>query len=162
MLHAERTQEMFLGFFGNTFCFVPREWQNEWTFWKHDHLPPQCPRSSPGLQTIRRIRNGSRIFRVFGYLSSCRPLKRIFLYLPRTFFWCPRFDVFVATGIERRSDRCSATIGSKRQASPSVYPFTPKSDQFQISPAASPEILHHTVWRTWVFKAYLDERRLYY
>ena len=23
--------------------------------------------------------------------------------------------------------------------------FTPKSDQFQMSPAASPEILHHTV-----------------
>ena len=30
-----------------------------------------------------------------------------------------------------------------------VDPFTPKSDQGQISPAASPEILHHTVWRTW-------------
>ena len=27
------------------------------------------------------------------------------------------------------------------------------SDQFQISPAASPKILHHTVWRTWFFKA---------
>ena len=37
-------------------------------------------------------------------------------------------------------------------------PFTPKSDQFQISPAASPEILHHTVWRTWLFIAYSDER----
>ena len=40
--------------------------------------------------------------------------------------------------------------------------FTPKSDQFQISPAASAEILHHTVWRTWLFIAYLDERWLYY
>ena len=39
-----------------------------------------------------------------------------------------------------------------------VSPFTPKSDQFQISPAASPEILHHTVWRTWLFIAYSDER----
>ena len=29
-------------------------------------------------------------------------------------------------------------------------PFTPKSDQFQISPAASPEILHYTGWRTWL------------
>ena len=28
----------------------------------------------------------------------------------------------------------------------------------QISPAASPEILHHTVWRTWLFIAYSDER----
>ena len=30
-------------------------------------------------------------------------------------------------------------------------PFTPKSDQFQISPAAPPVILYHTVWRTWLF-----------
>ena len=28
--------------------------------------------------------------------------------------------------------------------------FPPKSDQFQISPAASPVLLHHTVWRTWL------------
>ena len=39
-----------------------------------------------------------------------------------------------------------------------VNPFTPESDQCQISPAASPEILHHTVRRTWLFIAYLDER----
>ena len=36
-------------------------------------------------------------------------------------------------------------------------PFTPKSDQFQISPAASPEILCHRVWRTWLFITYSDE-----
>ena len=41
-------------------------------------------------------------------------------------------------------------------------PFTPKSDQFQISPAASPEISHHTGWRTWFFRAYSDGRWLYY
>ena len=29
-----------------------------------------------------------------------------------------------------------------------INPFTPKSDQCQISPAPSPEIFHHTVWRT--------------
>ena len=40
-------------------------------------------------------------------------------------------------------------------------PFTPKNDQFRISPAASPVILHHTVWRTWLFVAYSDERWLY-
>ena len=34
-------------------------------------------------------------------------------------------------------------------------PFTPRSDQFQISPVASPEIL---VWRTW----HSDEKWLYY
>ena len=41
-------------------------------------------------------------------------------------------------------------------------PFTPKSDQFQISPAASPEILHHAVWRIWLFIAYSDKRWLCY
>ena len=41
-------------------------------------------------------------------------------------------------------------------------PFTPQSDQCQISPAASPEILYHTVWRTWLFIAYSDERWLCY
>ena len=29
-----------------------------------------------------------------------------------------------------------------------LNPVTPKSDQFQFSPAALPEISHHTVWRT--------------
>ena len=43
-----------------------------------------------------------------------------------------------------------------------VNPFTPKSDQCQISPAASPNILQHTAWRTWLFIAYSDERWLYY
>ena len=37
-----------------------------------------------------------------------------------------------------------------------VNTFTPKSDQVQISPVASPVILRHTVWRTWLFIAYSD------
>ena len=37
-----------------------------------------------------------------------------------------------------------------------LNPFTPKTDQFQISPAASPAILHHIVWRTWRFRAYIQ------
>ena len=41
-------------------------------------------------------------------------------------------------------------------------PFTPQSDQCQNSPAASQEIWHHTVWRTWLFIAYSDEKWLYY
>ena len=44
----------------------------------------------------------------------------------------------------------------------SVNPFTPVSDQCQNSPAASQEIWHHTVWRTWLFIAYSDEKWLYY
>ena len=43
-----------------------------------------------------------------------------------------------------------------------INPFTPKSDQFRISPAAPPEILHHTARRTWLFIAYLDEIWLHY
>ena len=44
----------------------------------------------------------------------------------------------------------------------SFNPFTPESDQCQNSPAASQEIWHHTVWRTWLFIAYSDEKWLYY
>ena len=40
----------------------------------------------------------------------------------------------------------------------SLNPFTPESDQSQISPPAPPEILHHTVRRTWLIIAYSDER----
>ena len=36
------------------------------------------------------------------------------------------------------------------------------SDQCRISPAASPVILHRTVWGIWLFIAYSDERGLYY
>ena len=43
-----------------------------------------------------------------------------------------------------------------------VNPFTPESDQCHNSPAASQEIWHHTVWRTWLFIAYSDEKWLYY
>ena len=57
------------------------------------------------------------------------------------------------------SDRCP-------QCSMRLNPFTPKSDQVQNSPADRPEILHHTVWRTWlfipVFIAHSDERWLHY
>ena len=52
------------------------------------------------------------------------------------------------------------TLGTK--ATVRFNPFIPKSDQFQISPAASPEILHHTVWRICLFIAYSDERWSYY
>ena len=43
-----------------------------------------------------------------------------------------------------------------------LNPFTPESDQYQNSPAASQEIWHHIVWRTWLFIAYSDEKWLYY
>ena len=41
-----------------------------------------------------------------------------------------------------------------------ALPFTSESDRFQISPADSPEMLQHTVWRTGLFIAYSDERWL--
>ena len=49
-----------------------------------------------------------------------------------------------------------------KEISFSFNPFTPKSAPFQISPAASPVILHYTVWRTWLFIAYSDKILLYY
>ena len=42
------------------------------------------------------------------------------------------------------------------------HQFTPKSDRFQISPAASLNMLHHTVWRIWLFIAYSGEWWFYY
>ena len=48
------------------------------------------------------------------------------------------------------------------QVCPWLNPFTPKSGQVQISPAAPPVILLHIVWRTWLFIAYSDERFLCY
>ena len=45
---------------------------------------------------------------------------------------------------------------------PALNPFSPESNQCQNSPAASQEIWHHTVWRTWLFIAYSDEKWLYY
>ena len=45
----------------------------------------------------------------------------------------------------------------------STLAFTPESDQVQISPAASPAVIfHHTLWRTWLFLAYSDDKRLCY
>ena len=43
-----------------------------------------------------------------------------------------------------------------------LIPFTPESDQCQNFPAASQEMWHHTVWRTWLFIAYSDEKWLCY
>ena len=37
-----------------------------------------------------------------------------------------------------------------------------KGDQIQLSPTASPDILHHTVWGIWLFMAYSDKRWFYY
>ena len=42
------------------------------------------------------------------------------------------------------------TLGSER-----INIFTPRSDQLQISPAASSEIEHHTVWRNLAFDSLL-------
>ena len=51
-----------------------------------------------------------------------------------------------------------ATLNPFARSRHHCNPFSPKSDQRQISPAASPRIFHHTVWRTWLFIAYLVDR----
>ena len=53
-------------------------------------------------------------------------------------------------------------VHKENGASIQVNPFTPESDQCQNSPAASQEIWHRTVWRTWLFIAYSDEKWFYY
>ena len=57
--------------------------------------------------------------------------------------------------IQKRQPQDKRTAGA-RWAIQQEYPFTPKCDQIQIPPAASPEILHHT----WLFIVYSDERWL--
>ena len=60
------------------------------------------------------------------------------------------------------SERVRHTVLHKVEHQTYFNPFTPESDQCQNSPAASQEIWHHTVWRTWPFIAYSDEKWLYY
>ena len=54
------------------------------------------------------------------------------------------------------------SLSQNKTKTAQLYPFIPNRDQFQNSPAVSPEILHHTVWRTWLFVAYSVESLLYY
>ena len=50
---------------------------------------------------------------------------------------------------------------AKRLSSGNILdPFTPESDQLEISPGASPEMLHHTVWRS--FHSLLGWTIIYY
>ena len=57
---------------------------------------------------------------------------------------------------------CNSTVPITLLPTSQVNPFTPESDQCQNSPEASQEIWHHTVWRTWLFIAYSDEKGLCY
>ena len=80
--------------------------------------------------------------------------------------WC--FERFYLEGdngtkVAQRGSQTAYCSLRRKQTVPNISlnnPFTPESDQCQISPAASPEILHHTVRRTWLFIAYSDERWL--
>ena len=94
-------------------------------------------------------------------------------------FFCPpeQYDAFVKFSydqVQRRFDGSAPTcksdptfmlcgnVHSKGEMLNCFNPFTPESDQCQTSPAASPVILHHIVWGTWLFIAYADERWLYH
>ena len=73
---------------------------------------------------------------------------------------CRRTCKFVGK-LERDAHMLSFFPSISTQGCPLTFHlFTPKSDQCQIYPAASPELLHHTVWRTWLLIAYSDERWL--
>ena len=68
----------------------------------------------------------------------------------------------VADSYNDSHSRSNAELHPLPPPPPPPPPFTPKSDQRQISPAASPQILHNTEWRTWLVIAYSDEVWLYY
>ena len=53
---------------------------------------------------------------------------------------------------------CYNMLSRDGQANANANNLLLESDQCQISPPAPPEILHHTVRRTWLFIAYSDER----
>ena len=76
-------------------------------------------------------------------------------------------DWYLERGIQHKQNFQNATSAKSNISLPGNFstdlnlcynPFTPKNDRCQISPAASPEILHHTVWRTWLFITYSDQR----
>ena len=83
--------------------------------------------------------------RPVGFLRwSCRPQLLQLSVLP-----CGTYHRRFGFGAALSFPLCSFTV---------LNPFTPKNDQFQISPPASPVILHHIVWRTWFFIAYSNWR----
>ena len=72
-------------------------------------------------------------------------------------FWC--YGILVCI---HHFDHCFEPCYMNAYHTKIFDPVTPKSDQLQTSPAALPELLHHTVWRTWLFIAYSDEILLHY
>ena len=74
--------------------------------------------------------------------------------LPRTFYFPPlhvsTWDQWTGRGFDHKPASCTCLRSIARTCIQNdSNPFTPKSDQCQIPPAASsPKILHHTVWRT--------------
>ena len=71
-----------------------------------------------------------------------------------------RSRIFVIQGLSlkrsclqpiRRVPRLNSDSTKLKTLELSFKPFTPKTDQFQISPAASPAISHHTVMKNLAF-----------
>ena len=58
---------------------------------------------------------------------------------------CHRVRERIVKIVQEESSSSLSLPSSKSTFPQPFHPFTPKSDQFQISPAASPAILHHTV-----------------
>ena len=88
---------------------------------------------------------GARVQGRFGGCSTCNDFE----------MWNVRFRNSL-----KRAEILSKNVTSIKLAY--IDPFTRKSDQCQISPAASAGILHHAVWRTWLFRAYPPDERLLY
>ena len=80
---------------------------------------------------------------------------------------CPKFRRVPAVGPWHQSFSVGKSFGGcggpRGGVEEEWRKINPCSDFFRLpAPAATPEILHHTVWRTRLFIAYSDERWLYH
>ena len=60
--------------------------------------------------------------------------------------------------LSSKTNKYGQDVRAFKSISHGLNRFTSKSGQLQISPAATREMLHHTVWRTRLVIAYSDER----
>ena len=115
----------------------------------HNILPPS--QSFPVVEGLR----GFHLCLPDGYRLSLSPFAR-------TLRWTEGNKVPIGTQEITSSPKLPGPLSTILSNKTFFNPFTPKSDQSQLSPAASPAILHHTVWRTWLFIDYSDGKWLRY
>ena len=100
---------------------------------------------------------------VITHKRSCRLSKSKLLVFRLWCSWVQSQNGFGSCHLQNKAMHWPFHSQIKKNMPPNLFnPFTPKSDRSNNSPAASPAILHHTVWRIWLFIACSDERWLHY